>query len=72
LGLWIRKAVEYLKQGLMGHTSKCMDDNGAKSNVNYYGLAQEVPEGKNISNCPRDYSCEISGKNVAAFCLRLK
>ena len=51
----------------MGHTSKCMDDSGAKSNANYYGLAQEASEGKNISNCPKDYSCDSLAKMWLLF-----
>lgn len=29
---------------------------------------KKVSEGKNISNCPRDHSCAILAKNMAAFC----
>lgn len=29
---------------------------------------QEVSEGNNISNWPRDHSCDILTKNVAHFC----
>ena len=54
-----------------------MEDGGAESNVDYDVLAQEVSKEKDISKWPRDCSCEISVKNMAAFypypkvCLRL-
>lgn len=32
------------------------------------GPSQEVSEGKNISKWPRDHSCNILSKNMAAFC----
>ena len=38
-GLWIRKAVEHFKWGLMGHTCKSREDIGAESNVDSNNLA---------------------------------
>ena len=49
-----------------------MEDNGAKSNVDYDCLVQEISEEKNFSMWPRDCSCDILVKNVAAFCPCLK
>lgn len=38
LGLWIRKAVEGIKQESMGHTSRSIKDNVAESNLDYDDL----------------------------------
>lgn len=52
----------------MGHTSKSMGDRGAKSDLNCGGLfTQDVSEEKNLSMLPRDCSCDILMKKVAAF-----
>lgn len=37
-GLRIKKAVECFKWGLLGHTNRGREDNGAKSRVDYDGL----------------------------------
>ena len=42
------KTVESLKYYLMGHTSRSMEDSGAKSYLNCLELAQEVSEKKNL------------------------
>jgi hypothetical protein len=68
LGLWIRKTVECFKCYLMGHPSRNMEDSGAEGDLNCGGLAQEVSEEKNFSLLPRNSSCDISVKNVTAFC----
>ena len=53
---------------LMGHTCGSMEDGGAESDLMYYpGLDQNVSEEKNFSMLPRNCSCDILVKNVAAF-----
>ena len=42
LGLWICKAVECFKWGLMGHLGRNMEDFVAGSNLNYVDLVQEI------------------------------
>ena len=56
-----------LLAGLNGLSSTCLEDNGAKSNVDYEGLAQ-ISKANNISTWARGHSCHIYTKNVAAFC----
>lgn len=41
LGLWIKKAVELLKQGLIGHPKKSVEDS-VQGDLNYGYPAQEV------------------------------
>lgn len=50
----------------MGHPSKNIEES-AKVGLNYKVPAQ-VSEEKIISKCPRDHSCDVLAKNVAAFC----
>ncbi|MGE9574538.1 hypothetical protein ACQP3C_26175 [Escherichia coli] len=52
----------------MGHTNRRLENNAVDTNVDYDSLAQEVSEEKNFSMLPRDCSCNILVKNVAAFC----
>jgi len=66
LVLWIWKAVECSKWGLMGHLSRNMED------LNYESLAQDVSEYKNFGMLPGDHSYTVLVKNVAAFCPCLK
>ena len=74
-GMWIwglQKAVE-LMWGLMGHPSMNVKDFVvAESDLYCADLAQEVSEEKDFSMWPRDCSCGILMKNVAAFCPYLK
>jgi hypothetical protein len=42
LGLWIRKAVEWFKCCLMGHTSRSMEDSSAKGNLNCGGQIKRI------------------------------
>jgi hypothetical protein len=44
-----------------------MEVSDAEGDLNYGGVAQEVSEKKNFSMWPRDCSCDILAKNVAAF-----
>jgi hypothetical protein len=67
LELWIWKAVECFKWGLMGYPSRNMEDFVAESNLNCTDLGQEVSEEKNFSMWPRDCFCGILVKNVAGF-----
>ena len=48
-GLWIWKAVECFKWGLMGYPSRNMEDFVAESDLNCADLAQEVSVEKNFS-----------------------
>ena len=54
----------------MGHTSINMEDSGAKFDLMNCGgrLTQDVSEEKNLNMLPRDHSCDILVKKVAAFC----
>ena len=46
-----------------------MEDFVSEGDLNCGRLALEVSEEKNINMWPRDCSCDILVKNVAAFCL---
>jgi hypothetical protein len=70
-GLWVWKAVECFKWGLMSHPSRNMENFVAESNLNCADQAQEVSE-KNFSTWPKACFCGILAKNVAAFCPCLK
>jgi hypothetical protein len=48
LGLWIWKAVECFKWGLIGHPRRNMEDFVAGSNLNCVDLAQEISKEKNF------------------------
>ena len=54
LGLWIWKAVECFKWGLMDHPSRNMEDFGAETDLNCVDLVQEVSAEKNVNMWPRD------------------
>jgi hypothetical protein len=69
-GLW--KAIECFAWDLIGHTGRSRKDSGAGGGLNCVDLALEVLEKKNFSMCPRDCSCDILVKNVAALCSCLK
>ena len=56
-----------IKHYLMIHTSRSMEDSGVKSDLNCRNLTQVVSE-ENSSMLPRNYSCDILVKNMAAFC----
>ena len=58
-GFWIWKAV-------MGCPTKNMEEIGVEDNFNCRSLVLEVSE-ENFNMWPRDYSCDILVKNVAAF-----
>ena len=51
----------------MYHTSRSTEDSGAEGKLNCGYLAQEVSEEINFRILPRDHSCDILVKNVAAF-----
>ena len=64
--------MECFKWDLMVQSGRNMKDIGAESDLNCGGLlAQKVSE-KNFSMWPRDCSCDILVKNVAALCSCLK
>lgn len=54
--LW--KAVKCFKWGLVGHTSRSMEDSGVEGDWNCGRLAEEISE-ENFSMWPRDYSFDI-------------
>ena len=60
------------KWGLMGHTSRNMEDFVAVSYLNCADLTKEVSLEKNFSMWPRDCFCSILLKNRTAFCPCLK
>jgi hypothetical protein len=66
-GLWIWKAVECFKWGLMGQSSRNMEDFVAGSNLNCVDLAQEISK-ENFRIWHKDCFCDILVKNVATFC----
>jgi hypothetical protein len=71
-GLWIGKAVECFKWGLMGHPSRNMEDFVAGSNLNCVDLAQEISKEKNFRMWHKNCFCGILVKKVATFypCLK--
>jgi hypothetical protein len=71
-GLWIWKAVECFKWGLIGHPSRNMKDFDARNNLNCVDLAQEISKEKNFRMWHKDCFCDILVKNVATFCPYLK
>ena len=71
-GLWIWKAVECFKWGLMGHPSRNMEDFVAGSDLNCVDLAQKISKEKNFRMWHKDCFCGILVKNVATFCPCLK
>jgi hypothetical protein len=50
----------------MGCPTKNMEEIGVEDNFNCRSLVLEVSE-ENFNMWPRDYSCDILVKNVAAF-----
>lgn len=60
--------VECFKHDFMGYTSRGVVDSGAEGDLNCGVPAQDVAEAKTISMWPRDHSCDILAKKVAAFC----
>lgn len=78
LELWITKAIEHFRWGLLSHSGRNKEDSGTKGDFNCGGLAQGVSEDRNFNLWPRDYFCDILAKKVAAFsccpkvCLGLK
>ena len=71
-GLWIWKAVECFKWGLVSHSSRNLEEIGAECDLNSGDLAQKISEEKKVSDVsawPRDYFCDILVKNVAIFVL---
>ena len=64
--------MECFKWGLMGYSSRNMEDFVAESDLNCADLAQEVSVEKNFILWPRDSLCGVLVKNVAAFypCLK--
>jgi hypothetical protein len=71
-GLWIWKAVECFKWGLMGHPNRNMEDFVAGSNLNCVDLTQEISKEKNFRMWHKVCFCGSSVKNVATFCPWLK
>lgn len=64
MGAWIRKAVECFKWGLLGHTSRTIEERGAEVDLNYVSLDQDISEVKDFSMLSRNRSCDI----LATFC----
>ena len=64
LEFWVWKTTNALKHCLMCHTSRNIEDSGAKSYLNDGGLIQEVSEQKMFDMLPKDYSCDILVKKV--------
>jgi hypothetical protein len=72
-GLWIWKAVECFKWGLMGHPSGNMEDFITESDLNCADLAQEVSEENfNVWSKNCFVVLQLKKKNVAAFYHYLK
>jgi hypothetical protein len=63
LGLWIWKALEWFKWGLMSHINRCMEDFVAVSDFNCADLAQDISVEENFIVWPRDCFCCILVKN---------
>ena len=58
LGLWVWKAVECFKWGLMGYLGRKMEDFVAKGVLTCAVLAQDVSVG-NLRMWPRDCFCAV-------------
>jgi hypothetical protein len=71
LGLWILKAVDYFKRGLVGQPNRNMNIFVAENNLNCVDLVLEVSV-KIFSMWPRGCFCSILVKNMASFCPCLK
>jgi hypothetical protein len=69
-GLWIWKAVECFKWGLMGYPGKNMEDFVTESDLNCADLAQDISV-ENFNMWHRHYFCGILEKNVVTFDLCL-
>jgi hypothetical protein len=72
LGLWIWKAMECFKWGLIGHPSRNMEDFVARSNLNCVDLGQEISKEKNFRMWHKDCFCGILVKTMTTFCPCLK
>lgn len=48
LGFWIKKPVEFFKQGLMGHTSRSFEDNSDGGDLSCGGPDQDFSEEKSV------------------------
>ena len=64
--------MECFKWDLRGHPTRNMEDIVDEGDLNCKALTQDVSEEKNFSIWPRECSCNILVKNVAAFCSCLK
>ena len=69
MNLWIWKAAECFKWVLVGHPSRNMENFVAGGDLICGSLALEASEEKNFNMWPRECSCDILVKNVAAFAL---
>ena len=67
LGVWVRKAVECFKCCLMGHINRNMKNIGTEYDLNCGCLDQYISEEKKVNMWPRDLSCDILVKSMAAF-----
>lgn len=56
---------------MLGMLSRSMGGS-SDDNLNYRCQSQHIPQGKNISKCPRDQTCDYFGKECCCFCLSLK
>lgn len=69
-----RKAVEYCKPSLTGHSSRSLEDRRAESTEDLRGPTQELSEESKAINSSwlRDHSCKIlANAHVVRTCLRL-
>ena len=65
--------MEWFRWSLRDHPSQNAEYGCVEGDFNYCRPAgQDVSEGQNFSMWPRDCSCNILVKNVAAFCRCLK
>lgn len=64
----VRKADEWFKYSLMGHTSRIIEDNRAESDLNCRSLVQKVSGERSINIWPsHHFFVEFLAKNVAVL-----
>ena len=61
LGLWTWKSMECCKKGLIGHSSRFLNDNTADSHADYKSTAQKVTERKKKQLYWRLFACMVFG-----------
>ena len=67
LELWINKAGECFKRGLIDQNSRDMESSSAESELNSKNLAQDISKERKFIMLLRDWSYDILVKNVSVL-----